>query len=401
MKKKVIFFYKNLITYGGAEKLLIKEINLIAEKKNIEVSLYYFAICDDIKEKLSDSVIMLADQTGYKAWDYFTQAIKLIQFYRVLVIGQYDLLISASGILEAGLLCKLTNTNYSFELHHPIVMLPMDSYRSARQLRKKINESYPESWEYNTHKRRSINALRSDIEYLAYRYFLKGANNLYVLSDFARIEKLKLLNVDSLVLQGGVDFREYFKTQEYINSGFQCKQKLFTFCSIGRIAPEKNIELMIESFALLAQQTTHVRLDLYGHGDPDYVSALKAICSSRGVYDNVQFHGYIADQDLFDTLSKSDAFLYTQYADYSIAVFEALIAGCPVVLWENCWLPKGCLTENSVYLSKLNCEDYAAAMFEAYNDRSAVRKSLITEDFFSYQSWEKRVDDLLQHEQLQ
>lgn len=400
MKKKVIFFYKNLITYGGAEKLLIKEMNLMAEKNNIEVSFYSFGICEDLKKKISSKIIILEDHKRNKFMDYFIYPIKLIQFYRILSRGGYDLLISASGILEAGLLCKLTNTNYSFELHHPVVMLPLDSYRSSRLLRKKINKSYPESWLYNTHTRRPLIRIRSDIEYLAYYFFFKGANNLYVLSDFARIEKLKLLNIKSVVLQGASDFEEHPNIHLRADNNSQRKQKLFKFCSIGRIAPEKNLELMIESFALVNKHVTNIRLDLYGDGNPEYVNFLKMLCSKLDIHDKVKFYGYIEDPYIFNTLSKSDAFLYTQYADYSIAVFEALISSCPVVLWENCWLPKDLLNDNSAYFSKLNCEDYAVAMLKAYNNKSEVKDSLINKNFFDHMSYKKRVKELLHHEDL-
>lgn len=400
MIKKLIFFYKNLVTYGGAEKLLVREINLLASTHNLSITLYCFAISEKIREKISNNVHIISEKNSYSQGNYVSQIKDIIKLYRYLSQNKFDLLVSASGVLESGLICNITKTKYSLQLHHPIVMLPMDSYRNAICLRRKITKNYPESWAFNQHSRRPVNQLRSTFEYLAHLYVFKKASRLYVLSDFARDEKKTLLNIDATVLHGGVDFKNDLCDEAQSFGGEQYRQEIFSFCTIGRIAPEKNIELMIESMAILVRKGLSIRLDLYGVGETHYINKLKRICSSMGIEENVLFKGYIPDDQIFAVLTRSDAFLYTQYADYSIAVFEALSAGCPPVIWENTWVPLNCLENKAVYFTKLNPKDYSAAMFETYLERPVAKKNLITNDFYINLCWEKRVNNFLSLESL-
>ncbi|GAB2559940.1 accessory Sec system glycosyltransferase Asp1 [Gracilibacillus alcaliphilus] len=101
--------------------------------------------------------------------------------------------------------------------------------------------------------------------------------------------------------------------------------------SIGRLAPEKNIDHMLEILALIKKEIPEVILELYGNGKEE--KTLKQLAKKLGVEENVMFKGYV--DNLSDLYASSDMFLFTGQAEgFAMSVLESLSAGCPVCSYD-------------------------------------------------------------------
>lgn len=129
------------------------------------------------------------------------------------------------------------------------------------------------------------------------------------------IEKLKKSKVDSLKKELGI------------------KNNDFVINYVGRLAKEKNIELLIETHAAILKEQK-AKLLIVGNG-PDYSHFIEMV-QKLGIQDYVIFTGaipweevpyYYAVSDVFATASKTE----TQ----GLTVVEAMAAGLPVICVED------------------------------------------------------------------
>lgn len=101
-----------------------------------------------------------------------------------------------------------------------------------------------------------------------------------------------------------------------------------TFIAVGRLAPIKNHELMLNAFAAFARRDSRARLVIVGDGPTR--AALERRTRELGMDDRVEFVGFRGD--VADLLARADVFLVSShYEGISVAVLEAMRARLPVI----------------------------------------------------------------------
>lgn len=108
---------------------------------------------------------------------------------------------------------------------------------------------------------------------------------------------------------------------------------LLRLAFVSRVHPKKGLDIL---FPALARLPTHVTLDIYGDGDPDYVRDLQAEADRMNLSERVRFHGYVDGDDKTRALTNCDLFvLPTHSENFGIVVAEALAHGTPVITTMN------------------------------------------------------------------
>lgn len=95
---------------------------------------------------------------------------------------------------------------------------------------------------------------------------------------------------------------------------------------VGRIAPEKNIDLLLEMMAILVKKEPKVRLILIGPGETkkfiEYTERL-------GISQFIQFSGAMLPKQLKEHLVAADVFVFGSQTDtQGIVILEAMASGC-------------------------------------------------------------------------
>ena len=95
---------------------------------------------------------------------------------------------------------------------------------------------------------------------------------------------------------------------------------------LGRLHPKKGLDLLI---AAMKSLPAHVRLDIYGAGDPTYVTALK---SQIGGDSRIVLRGHADEERKALAFAKADLFVLPSHSEnFGIAVAEALAHAVPVI----------------------------------------------------------------------
>ncbi|MGM0593855.1 MAG: glycosyltransferase family 4 protein [Pseudomonadota bacterium] len=108
--------------------------------------------------------------------------------------------------------------------------------------------------------------------------------------------------------------------------GAEPDDKVFLY--VGRLAREKNIPLVVETFRRLREQTPSARLVLVGHG-PDYVRLYQR-------QEGVVFVGSRTGEELARHYASADIFLFPSMSEtFGNVVLEAMASGLAVVAFDE------------------------------------------------------------------
>ncbi|MFI7496793.1 glycosyltransferase [Kocuria sp. M4R2S49] len=105
----------------------------------------------------------------------------------------------------------------------------------------------------------------------------------------------------------------------------------------GRLAVEKNVDVLIEALSLLPTELD-AHLELVGDGEQR--PALEKLARALGVAQRVRFLGYVPDEELRAAYLRADVFCQPGTAELqSLVTLEAMAASRPVVLADARALP--------------------------------------------------------------
>lgn len=100
--------------------------------------------------------------------------------------------------------------------------------------------------------------------------------------------------------------------------------------TIGRLAPEKRVDLVLEAFALVRVQQPHLKLDIVGAGPLE--DHLRSHSDRLGLAASVEWHGHVPRRRLVEITGHASAFLTATASEtFGTAIAEALCLGVPVV----------------------------------------------------------------------
>ncbi len=133
---------------------------------------------------------------------------------------------------------------------------------------------------------------------------------------------------------------------------------------VGRIAKEKNLELVLDGFSALSREDPQVRLMLVGEGPAK--KHYQALVQDKGLTDRVLFTGFIPDEELPQVYAACDAFtIASKFETQGLAALEAMSSGKPVAGINFRAVAEMVRTGENGYLFEESAASCAAAMREA------------------------------------
>lgn len=139
-------------------------------------------------------------------------------------------------------------------------------------------------------------------------------------------EKLEIIPV-------GIDVKEYDMVKSTKNKGFL--RLLF----VGRITKNRNLELLLDAFDLVAKERKNSKLTIVGGeqrsnflGRLGYLDTMKRKVEALGLSGNVEFTGSLHSTDLIKAYKSADIFVYTSlYESFGQTILEAAASSLPII----------------------------------------------------------------------
>ncbi len=136
-------------------------------------------------------------------------------------------------------------------------------------------------------------------------------------------------------------------------------QDAFTLLYVGRLAREKNLEMLIRAFKRVAKKHKDARLMLVGEGP--YESECREMVAKQGLGKQVVFVGPVLMTDVAKYYLAADLFVFASDSDtQGLVLWEALQAGLPCVAVRAGGAPE-MLVDGEDSLLAANCPDDFAA----------------------------------------
>jgi glycosyltransferase involved in cell wall biosynthesis len=394
----LIYFHKRLIRIGGAENLIIGECNELS-KKGINYKLISYFISKEIELEFVDKNNILKFNYLLKR-NILSEFKNLYYFYNFCKNNKNALLITASGYIEVYLIHLLTGIPYILVDHHPITMCDNNTIKKAPRINKIINLFYLDSKRYNNNNNfQYVNNLLLSFFYVFWEYVIfliyKKARNILVLSNYAKVEKRLLFNVNADVVLGAL-------STDFINDTYTLCSKLKNqlpnnskkIISISRLTSDKNINLLIHAFKISKLYESGYKLYIYGIGE-DF-NLLKKLTKIVGMDDYIFLMGFLEKEDFLTTLADGEIFVNLQYADYNLSNYEAAIFDLKILVSDindvSMIETAGCL------VAKTNISDLkivAASLITLATTRHSRDLYSRIEFMSKNQTWECRVNNFL------
>jgi glycosyltransferase involved in cell wall biosynthesis len=134
------------------------------------------------------------------------------------------------------------------------------------------------------------------------------------------------------VVPNGVDLKRFHTAQPLSRAEFGFKEEDILLIYAGRIAPEKNLEFLLKSFAGVAQVIPNIHLLIIGGGQKEHVEEIKPLPNEFGIQDRVRFFGMIPYDRLPSYLAMCDAFVTASVTEvHPLSVIEGMATGLPIL----------------------------------------------------------------------
>ena len=110
---------------------------------------------------------------------------------------------------------------------------------------------------------------------------------------------------------------------------------------LGRIQQKKGLDILAQAFGNLVRTRHDVRLVVAGPDEDNTLTEVKTILKSHGALEKAVFPGMLTGEQKLEALSAADIFALTSYSEgFSVALLEALSAGLPLVITDECNFPE-------------------------------------------------------------
>lgn len=177
------------------------------------------------------------------------------------------------------------------------------------------------------------------------------------------------------VVPNGADLTNFHNAKPLPRSDFGFSDDDILLIYTGRIAPEKNLEFLIQAFAGVAEILPNVYLLIVGGGQKEHVEEVKPVPAEFGVEDRVRFVGMVPYEKLPSYLAMCDVFVTASVTEvHPFSVIEAMGTGLPIVGIDSPGVGDSVVDGESGLLAREDLASYTAKLTYLCLNRNLHKK---------------------------
>jgi len=134
------------------------------------------------------------------------------------------------------------------------------------------------------------------------------------------------------VIPNGVELQLFYKAEPQSRADFGFTPSDILLIYTGRIATEKNLAFLLQSFAGVAQALDHVYLVVVGGGQKQIEAEIQEITAKLKIDQRVRFTGMVTYENLPSYLAMCDAYVTASVTEvHPLSVIEGMASGLPIM----------------------------------------------------------------------
>lgn len=219
--------------------------------------------------------------------------------------------------------------------HHPI-LLGQTAARRAQELGLPLVFTFhTQYWEYTHYVPFPSEAIQDFLKSRIHKWlqeYLQKCQHIVIPSESIREFLVREYGLRDryTVIPTGTDLEPFLRADGKALRREQGWQDDTVLISIGRLAPEKNWDTLLQGFARAAADRPNLRLVLIGDGPAR--EGLQQLAAELGVAERVTFTGAVPFEKIPSYLKAADVFTFASVTEtQGLATIEAMAAGLPVV----------------------------------------------------------------------
>ncbi|MFR1380318.1 MAG: glycosyltransferase family 4 protein [Clostridium neonatale] len=199
-------------------------------------------------------------------------------------------------------------------------------------------ELYPETMD-----KRNLKRIKDDIQYSVDR-----SDKIITVSESSKNDIIKFLNVDESkieIVYNGVDYEKFNKSYTediklIVRNKYNLPQNYILY--MGTLEPRKNIDSIIEAFALIKKQKDFDNIKLVIAGKKGWLfEDIFNLVDKLNLKDHVIFTDYVDETDKPIIYNMAKLFVFPSlYEGFGIPVLEAMASSVPVIASNVSSLPE-------------------------------------------------------------
>lgn len=215
------------------------------------------------------------------------------------------------------------------------------------------------------------------------RYCINKADKVALEGDFQQdmINKLSLKKEKIFELPVGVDIdsiKRNLENKTVSRQDLDLDDNDFVLISVNRLDPNKGIDYLIKSFAILKKEIDDTKLIIVGNGPEE--EKMRGLVRNLKLTKDVKFFKNISEKSLYAYYSLSDVYVSpTLQDDFMMGILEAMVVGLPVVSTGQAFLVKH--GTNGYVVPKRNPQVMAKALMKLYETEVCKKMGKKSEDF--------------------
>jgi glycosyltransferase involved in cell wall biosynthesis len=219
--------------------------------------------------------------------------------------------------------------------HHPILLGQTAARKAAELGLPLIFTFHTKYWEYTHYVPFSQETIQEFLKNAIHRWltdFMQKCQHIIIPSESMRdiLVKDYGLNDRYTVVPTGTNLEPFQQADGKALRQANGWQNETVLISVGRLAPEKNWDTLLQAFAKVNAKHPNLRLVLIGDGPAK--DSLQLLASELGIADQVTFTGALPFEEIPRYLKAADAFCFASITEtQGLVTIEAMAAGLPTV----------------------------------------------------------------------
>jgi glycosyltransferase involved in cell wall biosynthesis len=209
--------------------------------------------------------------------------------------------------------------------------------------------------------------------------------------------------LNNYVIQNGVDSNIFFPENNSIKKKFGLSKDDLLLFSPRAIDPLYNIDIIIDSIAILVNKKINVKcMFSYAFGD-NYLQSLKSKVEHYGILDNIIWLGYLSYEQMAKFYNAADIIISIPKSDSSPrSVYEGMFCEKPVIVSDLEWSHEF-LEKDSVYRIKtVSGETLSSAIEKLNNNKNQSLKisnnaKYIAKKYFEYDTNMQKMETVMKN----
>jgi len=207
---------------------------------------------------------------------------------------------------------------------------------------------------------------------------------------------------EAIVIHQGTD-HVLFTPKNYderIKKKFACEGPVCI--TVSRLSKRKCIDEMIDAIDIVRKKHPKIKLLIVGKGEEK--ERLQDQIQKLGLQENVQFTGFVSDEDLRKLYATADLFLLTsKYEGFGIVNCEALASGTPVITYDTTAASDYIKDGETGFITQHNVSEFAARVVELLDDPNRLSSMSrnareLIEKGFTWELYANRHDEIFKKE---